>query len=228
MCSVTSHQKLPVVPPGLENRSEWIADVCVHVVGLATGAIGAAVVIIAAVLHHDFLVEIGVVLYAVGLLAMLGCSTLYNGASLSRKNELLRRLDHAAIFAMIAGTYAPLLLSRLGGAWGLGLLVFVWAVAIAGIAIKLTSSHRFARLLMVLYLALGWFGLVAFNPMFVSLSLSALVLLVAGGCLYSVGVLFYLWQRLPYQNAIWHGFVAAGAACHYAAICRDVVFSAVS
>jgi hemolysin III len=214
-----------MVPVDRESRGEWIADICVHAVGLAAGAIGASVMIVASALRHDFLVEIGVALYAAGLLAMLGCSTIYNGVRLSRRKELLRRLDHAAIFGMIAGTYTPLLLSKLGGAWGLGLLTFVWLVAIAGIIIKLLSPHRFSGLSIALYLALGWSGLVAVNPLLASLSLSAIVLIVAGGCLYSIGVLFHLWERLPYQKAVWHGFVIAGAACHYIAICSDVVFS---
>jgi hemolysin III len=210
--------------PGRENRNEWIADVCVHAVGLAAGAIGAAVMIVISVLRHDFVVEIGIALYAAGLLAMLGCSTIYNSIRLSRRSELLRRLDHAAIFVMIAGTYTPLLLTKLDGAWGAGLLTFVWLVAIAGIILKLFSANRFTGLSIALYLALGWSGTVAINPLLASLSLPAVVLIVAGGCLYSIGVLFHLWERLPYQRAIWHSFVIAGAACHYIAICRDVVF----
>jgi hemolysin III len=214
--------------PGRENRGEWIADICVHAVGLAAGAIGAAVMIVVSVLRHDFLVEIGVALYAAGLLAMLGCSTIYNGIRLSQRRELLRRLDHAAIFSMIAGTYTPLLLTKLGGAWGAGLLTFVWLVAIAGMIVKLLSPNRFTGLSIALYLALGWSGLIAINQLLASLSLPAIVLIIAGGCLYSIGVLFHLWERLPYQKAIWHGFVIAAAACHYIAICHDVVFNDVS
>jgi hemolysin III len=166
-------------------------------------------------------------LYAVGLLAMLICLAFYNLAlydmiPLSSRTGVLRRLDHAAIFVMIAGTYSPFALVAIGGRWGLGLFAFVWFVATCGVVLKLLSPDRLERLSIGLYLLLGWSVLAALDPLFGAVSLPGIVLLAAGGVLYTVGVAFPLWQRLPYHTAIWHALVLAAAACHYAAVLGDV------
>jgi hemolysin III len=159
-------------------------------------------------------------------MAMLLCSAVYNMARDGMFKRLLRRCDHAAIFVMIAGTYTPFSLEVIGGAWGRGLLIFVWTVAAAGVALKLLRPHRFERLSVVVYLMLGWCVLAALDPLLARISLWGLVLLFAGGVLYSLGVVFHLWTRLPFHNAIWHGFVLAAAGCHYAAIMLEVVLVA--
>jgi hemolysin III len=124
---------------------------------------------------------------------------------------------------MIAGTYTPFSLVVIGGSWGWGLLAFVWTAALAGMALKLLCPHRFERLSILVYLLMGWSILVAIEPLLAGISRTGLVLLVTGGVLYSIGVVFHMWNRLPFQNAIWHGFVLAAAACHYAAIMHEVV-----
>jgi hemolysin III len=125
---------------------------------------------------------------------------------------------------MIAGTYTPFLTIAIAGGWGVGLLIFVWTVAAAGVVLKLLHPGWLETLSIAAYLLLGWTILVAIDRLIAALSLPALILLAAGGILYSVGVLFYQWDRLPYQRAIWHGFVLAAAACHYFAI-LDVLAS---
>ena len=155
---------------------------------------------------------------------MLGCSALYNLASDRPRKALWRRLDHAAIFVMIAGTYTPFAVVAIGGAWGTGLLVFVWTVAAAGVVLKLLDPGRFETLSIAAYLSLGWTIIVAIDHLIAAVSLRAFVLLAAAGFLYSAGVLFYRWHRLPYQRAIWHGFVLTAAACQYFAI-LDVLAS---
>jgi hemolysin III len=124
---------------------------------------------------------------------------------------------------MIAGTYTPFLAMKIDGLWGHWLLVYVWAVAGAGVVLKLIWVNHFARLSVVLYLFLGWTIVIAIEPLLATVSPPAILLLVLGGVLYSIGVLFHLWERLPYQRAIWHGFVAAAAMCHYVAIMDQVV-----
>jgi hemolysin III len=162
-------------------------------------------------------------IYAAGLLAMLGCSAAYNMFRTSRWRDWLRRFDHAAIFAMIAGTYTPFTLLGLKGAWSISLTAVIWAVAAIGIAIKLLKPQRIETVSIGLYLALGWIGVVAAGPFMAAFDPVTLSLLAAGGILYSSGVVFHLWHRLPYQNAIWHGFVLAAAAVHYAAVVGVVV-----
>ncbi|MBX9701232.1 MAG: hemolysin III family protein, partial [Acetobacteraceae bacterium] len=156
--------------------------------------------------------------YAVGLIGMLACSALYNAAPPGPRRALLRRLDHAAIFAMIAGTYTPVTLLAIGGAWGAALFGLVWAGAIGGAALKLLAPARFERAAVFAYLALGWAGAVAAHKLAEALPPWPLALLLAGGLLYSLGVIAHLRTRLRYHAAIWHGCVVAAAACHYLVI----------
>jgi hemolysin III len=207
------------------SRGERIADNCIHALGVSVGLIGAVVLAVAATRQDNALLIPGVLLYGLGLIAMLGFSALYNITRPSPRKALFRRLDHAAIFVMIAGSYTPFALNGLGGAWGHGLLAFVWLVALAGAALKLFAPRRVRRFSTALYLLLGWSGLVALEPLFGALPMPALFLLATGGALYSLGVVFHHWQRLPYQNAIWHGLVLAAAGCHYGAILGGVVLA---
>jgi hemolysin III len=204
------------------SRAERIADAVVHGVGLTFGLAACISLLIVLLPAADALRWLAVGLYAAGLLAMLGSSALYNLAPPGRWKGHFRRLDHAAIFVMIAGTYTPFLLIALGGAWGHGLLAFVWTVALGGVVMKLTWPHRFDRLSIAAYLLLGWSIVVALDPLMAAISAAGLVLLAAGGLLYSLGVVFHLWTRLPYQNAIWHACVVAAAACHFSAVMAEV------
>ena len=207
------------------SRGERIADNCIHALGVSAGLVGAVVLAVAATRQDNALLVPGVLLYGLGLIAMLGFSALYNITKPSPRKGLFRRLDHAAIFVMIAGSYTPFALNGLGGAWGHGLLAFVWVVALAGTALKLFVPRRVRRFSTALYLLLGWSGVVALEPLFGNLPVPAIVLLATGGALYSLGVVFHHWQRLPYQNAIWHGLVLAAAGCHYGAILGGVVLA---
>jgi hemolysin III len=164
--------------------------------------------------------------YGVGLMAMLVASTLYNRCPPGPRRAFLRRVDHAAIFVMIAGTYTPFTLLAIGGTLGHGLLVFVWLVALLGIALKLLALDHFDAFAIGAYLALGWVGVLAAGPLIDHLTTRALVLLVTGGVVYSVGVLVYRWRSLPFHRALWHLFVLVAAGCHYVAILTDLVLGA--
>jgi hemolysin III len=154
---------------------------------------------------------------------MFSCSALYNIARKSRYREYFQRLDHSAIFLMIAGTYTPFTMLMLKGDWAVVLMVLVWSFAILGIVIKMLWPKRLEGVTTGLYIALGWAGIIALEPIYSTLGVAALVLLGAGGALYLLGVIFHLWERLPYQNAIWHGFVVAGAGTHYGAVLTALV-----
>lgn len=211
------------VAPRQPSRRELIADGIVHGIGLAAGLSGVIVLGLLIALRGDWLAALPTAIYGLGLLAMLACSAAYNLARNSRRRALLRRFDHAAIFAMIAGTYTPFTTLRLDGGWGAGLTAAVWTVATIGIALKLWKPHLVERASIPLYLALGWTIVVAVNPLLGALDPSTLVLLAVGGLLYTLGVAFHVWERLPYQNAAWHACVLAAAAVHYAAVI-DAVF----
>jgi hemolysin III len=204
------------------SRSERIADAWVHGLAIAAGLIGVVVLMATAVPQDSLTLTVSLLIYGCGLLAMLICSALYNASRSPKHRDLLRRFDHAAIFVMIAGTYTPFLAMKIDGIWGQWLLVYVWVVAGVGVVLKLIWVNRFARLSVALYLFLGWTIVVAIEPLLASVSPPAIMLLVIGGVLYTIGMLFHLWERLPYQQAIWHGFVAAAAVCHYTAIMGEV------
>jgi hemolysin III len=203
--------------PAARAARERAADAVVHLLGVGLG-LPAAVAIVALAIRDGAAREVAAVaVYGAGLVAMLGCSAAYHLRYRSPRRDWLQRFDHAAIFAMIAGTYTPFTL-RLARGWAEGLTAGIWIVAAAGIAAKLWKPKGIARLSTALYLALGWIGLVAAGPFIAALGPPTLILLATGGVIYSVGVVFHLWQRLGYQNAIWHGFVLAAACVHYAAV----------
>ena len=197
--------------------SEQAADRVIHALGIGLGTIGAIALVWVAAIDGQPGDMAPVLIYAAGLLTMFGCSAAYNVFHTSGRREWLRRFDHAAIFAMIAGTYTPFT-TRLGSGWSSGLTAVIWTVAAAGIALKLAQPRRIETISIVLYLALGWIGLVAAGPFAGAFDARTLVLLAAGGIIYTIGVIFHLWRRLPYQNAIWHGFVLVAAGIHYLAI----------
>lgn len=158
--------------------------------------------------------KLAVLIYALCLVASILGSAAYNLAgSDSRLRPFLRRLDHAAIFVMIAGTYTPFA-DRAGAA----ITAAVWGAALVGASVKLIAQGGFERGWVVVYLAFGWAVLAAFRPIIGGLDPATIYLLVAGGLLYSFGTGFYLCRTLPFHNAIWHAFVLAAAGCHYAAV----------
>ncbi len=199
------------------DRAEVTLDAVVHGVGLVLGIVGTAV-LIAFTLRSPAVGDLPVaIVYATGLLAMLGFSAAYNLWPVSRIKWLLRRFDHSAIYLLIAATYTPFIAQMKNGLLATTLLAGVWTVAAVGIVLKLALPGRFDRFSIVLYLALSWSG-VAMYEVIAALPASTLWLLGAGGLLYSFGVVFHLWESLRFQNAIWHAFVVLAAACHYTAV----------
>jgi hemolysin III len=206
-------------------RGELVADGMIHVIGITAGLAGAGILVIAAATRGSPLELAALATYAGGLLAMLGCSAAYQILRSSRRRELLRCFDHSAIFLMIAGTYTPFTLLRLRPSWDFVLTGVIWSVAAAGITLRLLCPRLFDRISIAFYLALGWAGLAAVAPLVPFLQTSTLVLLGIGGLLYTAGVAFHLWERLPFQNAIWHAFVLVAAGVHYAAVLEEIVVS---
>jgi hemolysin III len=165
-----------------------------------------------------------VAVYAAGLLAMLGFSTAYNFAKAPHR-PWLRRLDHAGIFLMIAGSYTPFTTQTLTGGWAIGMTAAVWATALLGVLGKVFLPNLGRRFWIGVYLALGWLVVVALKPMIGAMSWVALLLLALGGTIYSTGVVFYLRKRLTFRRAIWHGHVVAGAGVHWVAVLVGVVLA---
>ena len=204
------------------DRGEIIADGVVHVLGLALGLVGTIALIVLAAQAADRARLVAVIIYLAGLMAMLGFSTAYNLWPVTPVKWWLRRLDHSAIYLLIASTYTAFLLPMQSVA-AAALLGVNWLAALFGTALKLARPFRFDRTSVALYLVMGWSGLVALRPIGATLPQATLILIAAGGVLYSAGVIFHAWRRLRFQNAIWHGFVLAGALCHYGAVLATLV-----
>jgi len=200
------------------DRVELIADGIVHAIGILSGVIAATVLIVLTAIYANPRDIIVVSIYVAGLLTMLGLSATYNLWPVSPTKWVLRRLDHSAIYVLIAATYTPFIMELSNSVFAIALLVGVWCVAIFGIALKLGWPGRFDRLSVGLYLALGWSGLMLYDSVVAGLPRMALWFVLAGGAMYSLGVIFHAWQRLRFQNVIWHCFVLSGAACHYTAV----------
>lgn len=207
------------------SRAEVVSDQVIHVSGLVIALVSVPVLItLTAFLHGNFPALLGISVYGLSLVAMILCSALYNMIGTGRWAWLLQRLDHSAIFAKIAGTYTPfVLLSGSHATWFLGGL---WAAALAGIGMKALSPERFRWLALALYMAMGWAGLLAGGTFLQTLSAPVLELILAGGALYTVGVLFYLFDRLPFHYTLWHVFVLTGSMFLYAAVTLQVVQTA--
>jgi len=199
------------------DRAEIIADGVVHAAGIILGLVGAVAIVIVALRSRP--IEIGpILIYTIGLVAMLGLSAAYNMWPISPTKWLLRRFDHSAIYLLIAGTYTPFLALMKSGLASAGLAIGIWSSALLGVFLKLALPGRFDRLSIALYFLLGWSGVIAYNYLPPVLPSSSLRLLAIGGILYSLGTLFHAWEQLRFQNAIWHGFVLLAAGCHYSAV----------
>lgn len=197
---------------------ERVADGCIHIVGVTASLVALTALLIIGVKSETTLWGVALLIYGLALVSMFSCSAGYHLIVRPKLKEVFRRLDHAAIFLMIAGTYTPFVLIKMNNAWGLSLLAVVWAIAVMGVAIKLFVPRFLEGLTVALYLIQGWAVLAAWHPLVTSVPGRALTLLMLGGVLYTIGVVFHLWERLPYQNAIWHGFVLSAASCHFAAV----------
>jgi hemolysin III len=206
----------------VHSRAELIADGIIHAIGIVL-AIGAGSALLTLSAFRAAPGEyVAAVFYVVSLLTVMSISCAYNLWPVSRAKWILRRFDHAAIYLLIAGTYTPFLAQL--DTPGLMMLI-VWAGAITGIIVKLVLPGRFDRLAVIFYLAIGWSGVLIFEGLREILSERTLWLVAAGGIVYTCGVVFFVWHRLRFQSAIWHGFVVTGAALHLVAVADCLVLT---
>jgi len=205
------------------SRAEHLADAVVHLTGIPAAIIASVWLLVRAAQGASAQVVGSLAVYVVGLLGMLGASAAYNMTRPGRVKAVLRRLDHAMIFVMIAGSYTPFALNTLDPALGGILAVLVWGGTIFGVVLKLAFPNRLPRVGMALYLGLGWVMLVAVDELASRLSDAAFLLLVIGGVVYTAGAAVHAARRLPFHNAAWHVLVVVGAGCHFAAVVLEFV-----
>jgi len=203
-------------------RAERAADAVVHFAGIFFGVAGAAVLMLASLGRLPVKDVAGLGVYSAGLIGMFTVSAGYNLIHRPSLKEWLRRLDHAVIFVMIAGSYTPFAL-KIGGETGWILLAAVWLIALFGTFVKLVFPRKLDKISVLLYLAQGWCILFAIGPLVEAVPDNSLTLLVVGGVIYSAGVIFHLLETLPFHNVIWHLFVLGGAAAQYASIYGAII-----
>jgi hemolysin III len=200
------------------NDREELANSLTHGVGALLSVAGLVLMVVFAARHGDAWHVVSTAIFGTTLVLLYTASTLYHSLRGDQLKVLLQKFDHAAIFLLIAGTYTPFVLVTLRGPWGWSLFGVIWGLAVAGVTIKFWLAGRFRVISTLIYLAMGWLVLVAIKPLAASLPAGGMKLLVAGGLCYTGGAAFYLWKRLPYHHAIWHLWVLAGSACHWAAV----------
>lgn len=198
--------------------AELVVDAAVHILGLVVAIAAGSILLALALLHTAPEAFPALLVYVATLIVVLGVSLAYNLSPASPIKHYLARLDQAAIFLFIAGSYTPFLAVIGGTPAGVVMMSLVWGASLVGVALKLVVPERFGRIAIALYLAIGWSGVLVFQSLGQALPASTLWLLLAGGVTYSAGIVFHLWEKLRFQNALWHVFVVAGASLHLWAV----------
>ena len=197
---------------------EEIVNSITHGIGTLLSIVALVILIMVAGNQDDTLHLISFSIYGSTLILMYLSSTLYHSFTSPRFKNLFARFDHVAIFLLIAGTYTPILLTNIHGIWGWFLLGILWVIALTGAVIRAIYLHRYRKIMVAVYLIMGWFFILAGKQIYLSLPSISVTLLIWGGVVYSLGVIFYMWRNLPYGHGIWHLFVLTGSVMHFFAI----------
>lgn len=204
--------------PEVQTLGEEIANAITHGLTAIAAVAGLVVLIVFAAGGGDPWRIVTFSIFGACLVILYAASTCYHAVRPGPLKNALRVLDHSAIYLLIAGSYTPFMLVSLRGPWGWSILGVVWALAIVGTIYKLLCIGKWPLFSVGLYIGMGWLAIIAIKPMLDHMPGGALAWLIAGGLAYTVGVIFYIWESLPYNHAIWHGFVSAGSVCHFLAV----------
>ena len=201
-----------------QTLGEEIANSVCHGAGALLSLAAIPILVVSAALRHDPWQIVGGAIFGTAALLLYLFSTIYHALPGARAKEIFERLDHAAIYLLIAGTYTPFALGALRGPWGWGLLVAIWGLALSGVVFKSVFGPRYPVVSTAVYLLMGWLVVVAYRPLLESVAPAGIALLVAGGLCYTLGVVFYAWKQLRYGHLVWHLFVLGGTVCHFFAV----------
>ncbi|CAM2759439.1 PAQR family membrane homeostasis protein TrhA [Legionella worsleiensis] len=212
-----------IKPDTLQTRSEEIGNATTHALGALLSLAAITLLVIFSASQSDgFKLASGIV-FGCTLFLMYLSSTVYHSLTNPRLKHYFRIADHASIYLLIAGSYTPFMLVTLRDSWGWTMFVIIWSLALAGVIFKLFLVHKFELLSTVIYLMMGWMSLIVIKPIYQLLPAGGLACIVAGGLCYTVGVIFYAWERLKYSHVLWHLFVLAGSIFHFFAVLCYVV-----
>lgn len=198
---------------------EEVANTVTHALGMVFGIVGLILLLLKAAEHNaDPLTITSMAVYGASIIVLFLASTLYHAIPSPQAKRWLKTFDHSAIYLLIAGSYTPFLLVSLRTPLAIGLMIVIWSIALLGIIMKVAFVYRFKRFSLISYLLMGWLSLVVIYQLAITLDVGGLTLLACGGVIYSLGVIFYVAKRIPFNHAIWHCFVLAGCVCHFLAI----------
>ncbi|HHX8279594.1 TPA: PAQR family membrane homeostasis protein TrhA [Vibrio diabolicus] len=201
------------------SQREELANTITHGIGMIFGIVGLILLLFKAIDQQaDTLTLASMAVYGASIIVLFLASTLYHAIPHPNAKRWLKTFDHCAIYLLIAGSYTPFLLVSLRTPLAFGLMIVIWTIALLGIIMKVAFVYRFKKLSLMTYLVMGWLSLIVIYQLAINLDIGGLTLLAAGGIVYSLGVIFYVAKRIPFNHAIWHGFVLAGCVCHFFAI----------
>ncbi|NHZ71876.1 MAG: hemolysin III family protein [Aquificales bacterium] len=200
------------------SRGEEIANSITHGIGTALSIAGLSVLVVLAVIYGDVWRIVSFSIYGGSLILLYLASTLYHSLQHPRVKQVLRKFDHASIYILIAGTYTPFLLISMRGSLGWPIFGLIWGLAAAGIVWKMFFVGKWEVLATIIYILMGWMCIFLFKDMVSAIPPLGVTMLITGGVVYTAGVIFYAWEKLPYNHAIWHLFVLGGSVCHFVAI----------
>lgn len=212
-----------IKPNKVQTRAEEIGNATTHGMGALLSVAAITLLIVFSAQQHDGMKLASGIVFGTTLLLMYLSSTLYHSFTDPQLKHLFRIIDHASIYLLIAGSYTPFMLITLRGPWGWTLFTVIWILALSGVVFKMFFVHRFHLVSTIVYLAMGWLAVVAIKPIYQNLPLGGIACLVAGGLCYTVGVIFYVWERLKFSHVLWHLFVLAGSIFHFFAVFLYVV-----
>lgn len=195
--------------------AEELANTISHGIGALLSIVALILLVNISLTSGNWIKTASFAIYGTSLVLLFLASTLYHGVTSENGKKIFKLLDHCAIYLLIAGTYTPLTLITLKGNLGVSMFVLVWLIALAGILFKLKYGAKFKILSVATYLGMGFISLAVITDLYQQLALEGLILLASGGLVYTLGVFFYLNHKIPFNHAIWHIFVLAGATCHF-------------
>ena len=202
---------------------EELVNALTHGIGGLVSISAITILIVFASLQEDAWKVVSVSIYGGTLFLLYLASTLYHSIQHQRAKDYLNLFDHCAIYLLIAGTYTPFLLVGMRSPLGWVLFSLIWTIALSGIFLKCRYRGRYHRFHVMNYIALGWIALIAMPQLMARLPEASLDLILAGGIVYTVGVVFYVLDRVPFSHAVWHLFVLGGSTCHYIAVYHTVL-----